>query len=174
MSVNKLLSVLITVLVKFKLYIIFSMQRFSAKENFLVSNTLNCIPMLLEGEAVLIDLRNDSSLAGRIESTDGHMNIHLKEVVFIDRHGGQHPFNEFMVRERMIRQMHIPEHINMMQRIQDWCDSGCSKRRPLDGSQRKTSQKLSAKQKRTQERHKEILEQISEQKLQKSDQIQQN
>lgn len=144
------------------------MQKFSAKENFLISNTLNCIPLLLEGEAVLIDLRNDTSVAGRIDNTDGNMNIHLKEVVFIDRHGGQHPFNEFMIRERMIRQIHIPEHINMLQRIQDWCDAGCSKRYP-HGMLQKTSKKLTAKQKRTQERHKEILQQIAIQKMQKSD-----
>lgn len=144
------------------------MQRLSAKETFLISNTLNCIPYLLQGEAVLIDLRNETSVAGRIENADGHMNVHLKDAVFIDRHGGQHPFEKFMVHERMIRQIHIPEKINMLQRMQDWCDAGCSKRHLRDAQQKKGSGKLTFKQKRAQVRHKEILEQIAEQKLQKS------
>lgn len=135
------------------------MQQFSRKENFLIANTLNCIPFLLQGQPVLIDLRNECSVAGRIDNADGHMNVNLTEVVFINRLGQQFPFDQFMVRERLIRQIHIPEHINMANEIREWCEKGCS-RRPLR-SKAAHKGKLTYKQKRAQERHQEILQDIA-------------
>lgn len=143
------------------------MQQFSRKENFLLANTLNCIPFLLQNQAVLIDLRNECSVAGRIENVDGHMNINLTEVVFINRLGQQFPFEQFMVRERMVRQIHIPPHIDMAKEIEQWCEQGCI-RRPLrrkDAAGHKG--KRTFKEKRAQERHKEILQNIERQKQQK-------
>lgn len=134
------------------------MQQLSRKENFLIANTLNCIPILLKDQAVLIDLRNDCSVAGRIDNADGHMNIHLTDVVFINALGQQFPFEQFMVRERIIRQIHIPEHIDMANEIQKWCDNGCTRRPPRIRDT--TKGKRTFKQKRAQERHKEILEEI--------------
>ncbi|KAI9583129.1 hypothetical protein GQX74_012346 [Glossina fuscipes] len=103
------------------------MQKFTRKEIFLKANTLNCVPIILQGHGVLIDLRNECSVAGRIDNADGHMNINLIEAVFIDRLQRQHAFEQFMVRERMIRQIHIPPHINITQEIRDWCESGCGR-----------------------------------------------
>lgn len=36
-----------------------------------VFNTLSCIPVILQGKSVLIDLRNETSVAGRICDVDG-------------------------------------------------------------------------------------------------------
>ncbi|KAI8122057.1 hypothetical protein FF38_02183 [Lucilia cuprina] len=140
------------------------MQQFTHKENFLIANTLNCIPLLLQGQSVLIDLRNDCSVAGRIDNVDGHMNINLIEVVFINRLGQQFPFEEFMIRERMIRQLHIPQHVDMAKEIKEWCEQGCLKRLPRTRDSNKG--KRTFKQKRAQERHREILQSIEESKQQ--------
>ncbi|KAM7343268.1 U7 small nuclear RNA associated Lsm10 [Cochliomyia hominivorax] len=137
------------------------MQKFTRKENFLLANTLNCIPFLLQGQAVLIDLRNDCSVAGRICNVDGHMNINLTEVVFINRLGQQFPFEQFMVRERIIRQIHISEHIDMAQEIEQWCEKGCI-RKPLRSREGHKGRRT-FKQKRAQERHREILQDIEKQ-----------
>lgn len=143
------------------------MQQFTRKENFLIANTLNCIPFLLQGQSVLIDLRNDCSVAGRIDNVDGHMNINLEEVVFINRLAQQFPFEQFMVRERMIRQIHIPGHINMAKEIQEWCEQGCNRRPPRTRDSNKG--KRTFKQKRAQERHQEILQNIEQQKQQQGE-----
>uniref|UniRef100_A0A1B0G7W8 Sm domain-containing protein n=1 Tax=Glossina morsitans morsitans TaxID=37546 RepID=A0A1B0G7W8_GLOMM len=132
------------------------MQKFTRKEIFLKANTLNCVPIILQGHGVLIDLRNECSVAGRIDNADGHMNINLIEAVFIDRLQRQHAFEQFMVRERMIRQIHIPPHINITQEIHDWCESGCG--RP----KLKINKKRTFKEKRVQVKHKEILDEIAQ------------
>ena len=74
------------------------MQTFGLKEKYLISNTLSCVPLILQGQAVLIDLRNETSVAGRICQSDGWMNINLEQAVFIDRDGLQYPFEQYMVR----------------------------------------------------------------------------
>ncbi|XP_037887221.1 U7 snRNA-associated Sm-like protein LSm10 [Glossina fuscipes] len=132
------------------------MQKFTRKEIFLKANTLNCVPIILQGHGVLIDLRNECSVAGRIDNADGHMNINLIEAVFIDRLQRQHAFEQFMVRERMIRQIHIPPHINITQEIRDWCESGCG--RPKI----KINKKRTFKEKRAQVKHKQILDEIAQ------------
>ncbi|XP_075166162.1 U7 small nuclear RNA associated Lsm10 [Haematobia irritans] len=133
------------------------MQQFTRKENFLISNTLNCVPYLLQGHSVLMDLRNDCSVAGVIDNADGHMNVHLINAVFINRHGQQVPFDQFMVRERMIRQIHIPSTVDMASDIRDWCNRGCTRRPPRF---QQKGNKRTFKQKRAEERHKEILQEL--------------
>ncbi|XP_053967532.1 U7 snRNA-associated Sm-like protein LSm10 [Anastrepha ludens] len=143
------------------------MQKASAKETFLVTNTLNCLPFLLDGYSVLIDLRNEISVAGRIDAsgTDGFMNIHLTEVVLIDRNGLQYPFEEFMVRPRMIRQIHIPSHIEAERAIRDWLDHG---RKPIRKIPLQRKGKMTFKQKRAETRHKEVLSEIEKSKQKQS------
>ncbi|XP_013103411.1 uncharacterized protein LOC106084342 [Stomoxys calcitrans] len=142
------------------------MQQFTRKENFLIANTLNCVPFLLQGQSVLIDLRNDCSVAGCIDIADGHMNVHLTNAVFINRLGQHVPFEQFMVRERMIRQIHIPPSIDMASMIREWCNRGCSKRPPRQFQ--KKGGKRTFKQKRAQERHKEILEEMEKKRTEEA------
>lgn len=138
------------------------MQQFTRKENFLIANTLNCIPYLLQGHSVLIDLRNDCSVAGCIDNVDGHMNINLTDAVFINRLGKHVPFDQFMLRERMIRQIHIPSTVDMATLIKEWCERGCTKRPPR---QMQTKGKRTFKQKRAEERHKEILQELEKKRM---------
>ncbi|XP_004517831.1 U7 snRNA-associated Sm-like protein LSm10 [Ceratitis capitata] len=135
------------------------MQKASGKEIYLVTNTLNCVPCLLNGASVLIDLRNEQSVAGRINATgtDGYMNIHLVEAVFIDRNGLQYPFDEFMVRPRMIRQIHIPAYIEAESALREWLAHVC---RPVKKVQQSRKGKMTYKEKRAKLRHNEVLNEI--------------
>ncbi|XP_036333978.1 U7 snRNA-associated Sm-like protein LSm10 [Rhagoletis pomonella] len=146
------------------------MQKASGKETYLVTNTLNCIPFLLDGQSVLIDLLNENSVAGRIDAdgTDGYMNINLRDVVFIDRNGQQYPFEQFMVRPRVIRQIHIPAHIEAESAIRDWLDHG---RRPARQAPNQRKGKKTFKQKRAEERHKEVLSEIQKPKQEPESEI---
>lgn len=136
------------------------MEQFSAREKYLVSNTLNCWPVMLQGHSVLIDLHNETSVAGIIDIADGHMTCELSNVVFIDRNGGQHPFDHFMVRNRMIRQIHIPTYLDAEQELRQTMERGVLRRKRVVTK----GGKRTFKQKRAETRHKETLEMISQQK----------
>ncbi|XP_020814986.1 U7 snRNA-associated Sm-like protein LSm10 [Drosophila serrata] len=136
------------------------MQQFSAREKYLVSNTLNCWPVMLQGHSVLIDLHNETSVAGIIDTADGHMTCELSKVVFIDRNGGQHLFDHFMVRNRMIRQIHIPNDLDVEQELRQAMERGVLRRKRIETK----GGKRTFKQKRAEMRHKETLLMISQQK----------
>ncbi|XP_034476023.1 uncharacterized protein LOC117783008 [Drosophila innubila] len=131
------------------------MQNFNSREKYLISNTLNCLPVILQGRAVLIDLRNETSVAGIISVSDGHMTCELTQAVFIDRNGEQHAFDNFLVRNRMIRLLHVPADLDIgAELLQEQKD-----RRRV--GRIKTNAKMTFKQKRAEQRHKETLENVA-------------
>ncbi|EDW61243.1 U7 snRNA-associated Sm-like protein LSm10 [Drosophila virilis] len=132
------------------------MHNFSAREKYLISNTLNCLPVILQGRAVLIDLRNETSVAGIISIADGHMTCELTDAVFIDRNGQYHAFDHFMIRNRMIRLLHLPPDLDIGHELAQL------HRKPARRA--KTNAKRTFKQKRAEERHKETLESIKSQR----------
>ncbi|KAH8369707.1 hypothetical protein KR093_000670 [Drosophila rubida] len=132
------------------------MQNFSAREKFLIANTLNCLPVLLQGRAVLIDLHNETSVAGIISIADGHMTCELTQAVFIDRNGRQNLFDNFMIRNRMIRLLHVPEDLDIRTELLNHLKNRA-------GRFKKTNTKRTFKQKRAEDRHKETLESITKQ-----------
>ncbi|CAG9835351.1 unnamed protein product [Diabrotica balteata] len=89
------------------------------KEVFFYHNYLTGLIKALEGEYTLIDLRNESSIAGRISKVDGYMNIDMNDVVFRDPLGNKYCFEQFFVRHRNIRYVHIPKELNSMELIQE-------------------------------------------------------
>lgn len=52
--------------------------RLSKIESFRVYNSLACIPFILLNKNTMIDLWNDTSVAGTIEDVDGLVNYLLK------------------------------------------------------------------------------------------------
>ncbi|XP_023171740.2 uncharacterized protein LOC111600047 [Drosophila hydei] len=132
------------------------MHNFSAREKYLISNTLNCLPIILQGRAVLIDLQNETSVAGIISIADGHMTCELTAAVFIDRNGQCHAFDNFMIRNRMIRLLHVPADLDIRHELSQL------QRKPTNRTRTKT--KRTFKQKRAEERHKETLETIKTQR----------
>ncbi|EDW09719.1 uncharacterized protein LOC6579911 [Drosophila mojavensis] len=133
------------------------MNNFSGREKYLISNTLNCLPIILQGRAVLIDLRNETSVAGIISIADGHMTCELTDAVFIDRNGKCHAFDNFLIRNRMIRLLHVPADLDIKHELSQL------QRRPANRNKTKT--KRTFKQKRAEERHKETLQIIKTQKV---------
>lgn len=56
----------------------------SAKEQFLSYNTLACLAKSLIGMVTCIDLRNESSVSGKLEHVDGFMNVYMSDVLLRD------------------------------------------------------------------------------------------
>lgn len=143
------------------------MQRYTAREKYLISNTLNCLPVLLQGRAVLLDLRNETSAAGIISSADGHMNCELTHAVFIDRNGRYYPFDYLMIRNRMIRQLHVPADFDVGKEV--------LQQQSRRAERPKTNTKRTFKQKRAEVRHQETLDHINRQKQdEKANNVQSN
>lgn len=101
--------------------------------NYILYNTLNCVPQLLIGYNTIVDLRNETSVAGHVDHVDGYrncsklphiyinsnispphrfMNIDMTNAVFIDQQLQQHPFDLFHIPARNVRYIHIPDDVN--------------------------------------------------------------
>lgn len=82
---------------------------FTRREKFNYFNNLVCIPKGLENHYTTIDLQNESCVTGKIKEVDGYMNINMENVFFYDCRGIEHYFENFFVRARLIRYVHIPK-----------------------------------------------------------------
>lgn len=115
--------------------------RLSKIEYYKVYNSLACVPFILRNKNTVVDLWNDTSIAGTIEDVDGYclcfvfrkyfvfsifsififdffkllqfrfMNITMQNVVFIDQRGKMHPLDNFFVRARNVKYIHIPKEV---------------------------------------------------------------
>lgn len=91
-------------------------------ENFLVQSTRekkNSYNLLigliqsLQSQSLLIELSNNTQVAGKLDICDGYMNLTLSHVVFIDRDDKQYGFDTFMIRKRCIRYIHLPKNVSI-------------------------------------------------------------
>uniref|UniRef100_A0A182NQJ4 5'-nucleotidase domain-containing protein 1 n=1 Tax=Anopheles dirus TaxID=7168 RepID=A0A182NQJ4_9DIPT len=81
------------------------------KEKFNSVNHLTGLAQCLIDRNILVDLRNETSVAGTIVNVDGYMNICMENAVYIDQLGKQYPLDNFMVYSKYIRYIHIPEEL---------------------------------------------------------------
>uniref|UniRef100_A0A182QN48 Sm domain-containing protein n=1 Tax=Anopheles farauti TaxID=69004 RepID=A0A182QN48_9DIPT len=94
-------------------------MNFDKKEKFNSVNHLTGLAQCLINRNILIDLRNETSVAGTIINVDGHMNICMENVVYIDQLGKQYPLDNFTIYSKYIRYIHIPEEINMTAALEE-------------------------------------------------------
>ncbi|KAB0804995.1 hypothetical protein PPYR_01965 [Photinus pyralis] len=87
------------------------MQKETKKEHFQFYNSLTGLIKGLENEYTIIDLQNEECVSGKIKYVDGYMNIDLEDVIFYNSRGVGHKFEQFFVRGRLIRYVHIPKHL---------------------------------------------------------------
>ncbi|CRK90872.1 CLUMA_CG004562, isoform A [Clunio marinus] len=92
------------------------------KEFFNIHNNLTSIPCLLINKNVLIFLRNESWVAGKIVDADGLMNIFMEKVVYCDQKGLQYKLDNYGIRNRQILYIQIPESIDLTSAIKDYLD----------------------------------------------------
>uniref|UniRef100_A0A8D8GDM6 U7 snRNA-associated Sm-like protein LSm10 n=1 Tax=Culex pipiens TaxID=7175 RepID=A0A8D8GDM6_CULPI len=83
------------------------------KERYNSFNDLTALTQCLVDRNILIDLRNETSVAGKITNVDGFMNISMENVVYIDELGKQFRMDEFMIYPRYIRYIHIPKELEI-------------------------------------------------------------
>ncbi|XP_058062297.1 U7 snRNA-associated Sm-like protein LSm10 [Anopheles bellator] len=92
-------------------------------------NELTGLVQCLVHRNTLIDLRNETSVAGTIVHVDGFMNITMENVVYIDQLGKQFPMDTFMIYPQYIRYVHIPKGMNIRHAIQEHIASNTAVKR---------------------------------------------
>lgn len=131
---------------------------FDKREKHRIFNTLASVPIALIGNAVLIELHNLRSIAGRIVNVDGFMNISLEEVVLIDKTGKQYEFDQFMIKSQSIKQIFLPDDFQE----QEYLDVPATLlKKSKEARKRAPSNKKTEK---AEARHKEILQEIADAK----------
>lgn len=83
------------------------------RERFKIVNTLVCLVKSCEGFSTTVDLRNETSVSGKIETVDGHMNISMSNVVCRNFKGKVEHFENFFIHGKTVRFVHIPDEIDM-------------------------------------------------------------
>jgi small nuclear ribonucleoprotein (snRNP)-like protein len=128
------------------------MAGYSRKEKFHILNELTGLVHCLINRNVLIDLRHDVSVAGKIVSVDGFMNISMQNVVYIDEAGLQYPMEEFTVFPRYLRYIHLPKELDIRNTLEAFIVA--------QGIPPKVVKKRTFKQKRAQDNQKRTLLEI--------------
>ncbi|KAI5705771.1 hypothetical protein M8J75_001595 [Diaphorina citri] len=130
----------------------------SPKEQFLSFNTLACLAKSLVGMITCVDLRNESSVSGRLEHVDGFMNIYMSDVLLRDHRGKELTFESLFIQSRNVMFIHIPRHVSIVNKVEDALQS-----KPRQSS----STGRTLKQKRANLMQQEVLEKIQALKKQK-------
>ncbi|XP_055325088.1 U7 snRNA-associated Sm-like protein LSm10 [Sitodiplosis mosellana] len=92
--------------------------RISKLEYSKIYNSLASVPVILLNKNTIIDLWNETSVAGTIQDVDGFMNITMTNVVFIDQQGQMRPLENFFILARNIKFIHIPKEIDVTRALE--------------------------------------------------------
>lgn len=85
----------------------------TSREKHYILNTMTCLIKACEGYEVKVDLRDSSEINGHINHVDGFMNISMSDVTLKTNRGHVIKFEQFFVKGRQIRYVHIPDEIDM-------------------------------------------------------------
>ena len=123
-----------------------SIEPISLRKKFRIQNTLVCLLRGIVGRRTVVELRNETSVTGRIESVDDCMNTTLSDATFKTMDGHETKFTLFYVQGKNIRYVQIPDQVNMLKTIK-WQLSEARGRQPRGFRERKEVQKMMKKQK---------------------------
>uniref|UniRef100_UPI00398F8036 U7 snRNA-associated Sm-like protein LSm10 n=1 Tax=Pristiophorus japonicus TaxID=55135 RepID=UPI00398F8036 len=86
----------------------------SIKERTVAENSL-IIPLQgLHGHITTVELRDESSVRGRVDNVDAFTNVRLSEVTYTDQWGKVSHLDNFFVTGSNVRYVHIPVEINII------------------------------------------------------------
>ncbi|XP_061505252.1 U7 snRNA-associated Sm-like protein LSm10 [Anopheles gambiae] len=112
------------------------------KEKYNSVNHLTGLAQCLIDRNTIIDLRNETMVAGTIVDVDGYMNVTMENAVYVDQLGRQYPLDNFMVYSKYIRYIHIPKDVKILPSFENYLSS-------MAGPQRGEKKKLTFREKRT-------------------------
>uniref|UniRef100_A0A1E1X1C8 Putative small nuclear ribonucleoprotein smd1 n=1 Tax=Amblyomma aureolatum TaxID=187763 RepID=A0A1E1X1C8_9ACAR len=84
------------------------------RERALIGKSLVLMLRALQGRQTTIELRNELSVWGTVESVDAYMNMDLRNVSVVSPGGKEETYTSFFVQGRQVRYVHIPDDIDMV------------------------------------------------------------
>ncbi|XP_037281898.2 U7 snRNA-associated Sm-like protein LSm10 [Rhipicephalus microplus] len=87
------------------------------RERALVAKSLVLMLQSLRGRQTTIELRNELSVWGTVESVDAFMNVDLSDATVVGP-SGEKNYASFFVQGRQVRYIHIPDDIDMAASLQ--------------------------------------------------------
>lgn len=90
----------------------------SIRERTIAENSLVVLLQGLQGQVTTVELRDESSVRGRVINVDAFMNIRLEDAHYRDRRGRLARLQDMFVTGRNVRYVHIPDHMDIMKTIQ--------------------------------------------------------
>lgn len=84
------------------------------RERALIGKSLVLMLQALQGRQTTIELRNELSVWGTVESVDAYMNVDLRNVTVVRPGGKEEAYTSFFVQGRQVRYVHIPDDIDMV------------------------------------------------------------
>ncbi|KAL1419081.1 hypothetical protein MTO96_005197 [Rhipicephalus appendiculatus] len=87
------------------------------RERALVAKSLVLMLQSLRGRQTTIELRNELSVWGTVESVDAFMNVDLSDATVVGP-TGEETYASFFVQGRQVRYIHIPDDIDMAASLQ--------------------------------------------------------
>ena len=139
----------------------------TARHKYVVHNTLISLLKGIEGEVTTVELRNERKVRGMIENVDDSMNVHMSDVSFMDVMGRTTEFSNFYIQGRNIRFVHIPDHVDIIEAMQNTLERygrahrHVEKRAPKQRCLTSKEQKEKLKQK-AEEKRKEMVKALKE------------
>ncbi|ENN80027.1 hypothetical protein HUJ04_004603 [Dendroctonus ponderosae] len=112
------------------------------KEMALFFNTLSCLVKNLEKQYILVDLRNELSLYGKVINVDAYMNMEMEDVTLYDTRGQEKALSNFYITARCIRYVHMPERADAMALLTSQLSSMTSTKKDKQKRVYKTSRAL--------------------------------
>lgn len=130
----------------------------SMRDTTIGCRSLVCLLQSLVDRHTTIELRNETSVTGRVGFVDANMNVHLTDATFRTVDGQESCFEQFFIKGINIRFVHIPDDVDMLAAITSQLDLVKSKDKVLTKmtpDERKKKQKERMKVK-AQEKYEEI------------------
>lgn len=91
----------------------------TAREKAKIQNSLLTLIQALEGEVITVELRNESSATGILNSVDMFMNLSMSHVDFTQTNGVCRDFESFYVKGFNVRYIPIPSHVDMTKAVEN-------------------------------------------------------
>jgi len=91
----------------------------TAREKAKIQNSLLTLIQAMEGEVLTVELRNESSVTGILNSVDMFMNLTMSHVDFTQTNGISRSFESFYVKGFNVRYIPIPSHIDMTKAVEN-------------------------------------------------------
>ncbi|XP_015375353.1 PREDICTED: uncharacterized protein LOC107169912 [Diuraphis noxia] len=95
------------------------MERKTRRMKMKTVESLVCLVKSVENQHTTIDLQNETSVYGFVKEVDCDMNVTLCDVIVTDPNGNRYSCDNFFLKSRLIRYVHLSQTIDIFQAMKD-------------------------------------------------------